>query len=84
MEIETRMEKTKRLRKESRKRFCKLLIIGFILIILFAGIKVVNHNIVYLDYLENPNILNVDLKQRKIDVFGKSYFIDFQIFKKHS
>lgn len=82
MEIETRMEKTKRLRKESRKKFYKLVILGFLLIILFAGIKVVNNNIVHLEYLENPNILNVDLKQRKIDVFGKSYFIDFQILKK--
>lgn len=49
---------------------------------LYYGIKVVNTNIIYLDYLKNPIIFKLDLKERKLYLFGESYLIDLKIFKK--
>ena len=78
----TRVDKKKRLRKQKRKNFCKSIISIFTLLILYYGIKVVNTHIVYLDYLKDPIIFNVDFKERKIYLFGESYLIDLKIFKK--
>lgn len=81
--LETRIEKRKRVKKEKRKDYYKFIILTFILLILYCGIKVVNESIVYLDYLKNPNIFNFNIKERKIDLFGRSYFIDLKILKEH-
>ena len=79
----TRIEKRKRVKKEKRKGYYKFIILTFILLILYCGIRVVNEGIVYLDYLKNPNIFNFNMKERKIDLFGRSYFIDLKILKEH-
>ena len=81
--LETRMEKRKRYKKEKKKTFYKFIVLTFTIIILYYGIKVVNEGIVYLDYLENPNIFNFNMKEGKIDLFGKSYLIDLKILKEH-
>lgn len=80
--METRIEKRKRLKKENRKRTIKLAIIGFAIYILYFGIRIVNENIVYLDYFKNPTIFKINFEERKIDLFGSSYIIDLKIFKK--
>ena len=76
------MEKRKELKKQNRRRFYKSLILAFTLSILYFGIKVVNENIIYLDYLENPNIFRINILEGKLDLFGKSYFIDMKILKR--
>ena len=77
----TRIEKRKRFKKEKRKSFYKFIVLTFLLSVLYCGIKVVNENIVYLDYLKNPNIFNFNMEEKRIDLFGKSYFIDLKILK---
>lgn len=80
--MDTRVEKRKRLKREKRKNFFKSIIVILILLILYYGIKVVNMNIVYLDYLKNPIIFKLDLKERKLYLFGESYLIDLKILKR--
>ncbi|NLJ98413.1 MAG: hypothetical protein GX320_04000 [Tissierellia bacterium] len=81
--METRMEKRKRNRKEKRKAFYKLMVVLIILCMSVYGIKVVNQTIADLDYLENPNIFNLNIKEGKVDLFGKSYYIDLKILKEY-
>ncbi|MCF6465603.1 hypothetical protein [Clostridium sp. Cult2] len=80
--MSSRVEKRKLLKKQKRIKVCKLFIIVFTLVILYYGIRVVNMNIVYLDYLKDPVIFRLNIKDRKIYLFGKSYLIDLKIFKK--
>lgn len=82
MHLDTRVEKRKRLKQEKRKKIFKSFIIILTLLMLYYGIKVVNTNIIYLDYLKNPIIFKLDLKERKLYLFGESYLIDLKIFKK--
>ena len=77
------MEKRKQHKKEKRKNFYKFIVLALTLLILYYGIKVVNENIVYLDYLKNPNIFKLDIREKKIDLFGRSYLIDLKILKKY-
>lgn len=77
------MEKRKRNRKEKRKNFYKLMVVLIILCMSVYGIKVVNQTIADLDYLENPNIFNLNIKEGKVDLFGKSYYIDLKILKEY-
>lgn len=81
--LETRLEKRKRLKKENKRKVYKFIIIACTLIILYFGVKVVNENIIYLDYLKNPTIFKINIGERKIDLFGKSYIIDLKILKKN-
>ncbi|NMB27223.1 MAG: hypothetical protein GX987_04100 [Tissierellia bacterium] len=80
--METRIEKRKRHKKEKRKNFYKFIVLILTLFIFYYGIKVVNESIVYLDYLKNPNIFKLDIREKKIDLFGRSYLIDLKILKK--
>lgn len=80
--LETRIEKRKRHKKEKRKNFYKFIVLILTLFIFYYGIKVVNESIVYLDYLKNPNIFKLDIREKKIDLFGRSYLIDLKILKK--
>ena len=81
--METRIEKRKRERRENRIKIFKFIIILFTFGILYIGIKKVNDNIIYLDYFTNPRIFNLNILERKLDLFGKSYFIDLKILKKY-
>lgn len=80
--METRIEKRRRERRENRARVYKFIILSFTLFILYFGIKIVNDNIVYLDYFNNPTIFRINIKEKKIDLFGKSYLVDLKILKK--
>jgi len=78
----TRTERRKRERRQSRIRIYKYIILLSTFVLLYFGIKVVNDNIVYLDYFKNPIIFRLNFKNREVYLFGKSYFLDFKVFKK--
>ncbi|NLW41381.1 MAG: hypothetical protein GXY96_10755 [Tissierellia bacterium] len=42
----------------------------------------VNDHIEYLGYLDNPIILDIDMEQGKLYLFGESYLIDLKILKR--
>ena len=81
--LSTRVEKRKKLKKQKQKNFFKSIIIIFTLLILYCGIKAVNMNIVYLDYMKDPIIFSLNVEERKLYLFGESYLIDLKIFKKN-
>lgn len=81
--LETRIEKRKKERQKNRIKFYKFIILLLTFGALYTGIKIVNDNIIYLDYLKNPRIFNLNIKEKKLDLFGESYFIDLKILKKH-
>lgn len=80
--VETRAEKNKKLKKQKRRSFCKILIIILTLILFINGLKLVNEYIIYLGYIENPTIFNLDIKERELVLFGERYLIDLKILKK--
>lgn len=80
--METRTERRKKERRQDRIRIYKYLILLSTIALLYFGIKIVNDNIVYLDYFKNPIIFKLNLGNKKIYLFGKSYFLDFNILKK--
>lgn len=75
------MEKRKRNRRERRNRLFKISVILALLCISGYAIKVVNQTIVEMGELENPNIFKLSLGDRKMILFGKSYYIDLKILK---
>lgn len=76
------MERRKRLKKEKNRKILKSIILLSTLLLLYIGIKIVNKNIVYLGYLDNPNIFNIDISKGYLELFGKNYIIDLKILKK--
>lgn len=78
----SRVEKLKLIRKERRKKRTKGTIIVLSLFLLYYGIKMVNDHIEYLGYLDNPIILDIDMEQGKLYLFGESYLIDLKILKR--
>ena len=78
----TRTEKRKRQKKEKRRQKLKTIIIFFTVLILYMGIKVVNKSIIHFGYLDNPIIFNMNIRQKRLELFGKSYIIVLKIFKK--
>ncbi len=80
--METRIERNRRLRRQKWKKSFKNLCILFLVALLIIGVKVVNSTIVKLNCIENPKILSLDVRNSKLDIFGRTYFIDFRILKK--
>lgn len=80
--LETRVEKRKKRRKEKCIKILKLLVIFFVLLLFLQAVKIVNNNIVYLDYFENPKIFSLNFKESTLDLFGETYILDFKILKK--
>lgn len=80
--LESRVEKNKRIKREKKLAFFKFLIILSTFLILFYGIKLVNDEIVYLGYIENPIIFNLNIKEKTLALFGERYLIDLRILKK--
>ena len=80
--METRTERRKREKRQSRIKVFKYIILLSTFVLLYFGIKLVNDNIIYLDYFKNPIIFKFDLKNREVYLFGKAYFLDFKVFKK--
>lgn len=81
--LNTRVQRNMKIKKQKRKRVYKSIIIVLALFILYYGIRIVNMNIKYLGYLKDPTIFSLDLNERELHLFGKSYFIDLEIFKKN-
>ena len=82
--METRIEKNRRLKREKWKKCFKNLCILFLVALLIIGVKVVNSTIVKLNCIENPKILSLDVRNSKLDIFGRTYLIDFRILKKNN
>lgn len=80
--MESRMEKNKRLAREKRKRKFKVFLILLMTILVAFGIFRVNQIIKELNYLENTTLLNYDYKNNTLVFFGETYYIDFRILKK--
>lgn len=80
--LESRLEKNKRVKKQKRLTFLKILIILFTFFLLYYGIRLVNDGIIYLGYIENPTIFELNINERTLDLFGEKYFIDLKILKK--
>ncbi|MBU5455486.1 hypothetical protein [Caproiciproducens sp. MSJ-32] len=80
--METRIEKRKRQKKEKRIKRCRVIILFSTLLFLYMGIKIVNDNIIHLGYLDNPTIFNMNIKQNRLELFGKNYIIDLKVLKK--
>jgi hypothetical protein len=81
--METRLEKNKRISKAKRIRRMKKLCILLLFAIFLMGIEIVNQNIIYLNCIENPNIIRFDMEKKELDFFGKPYIIDLSIIKKY-
>jgi hypothetical protein len=80
--LETRVEKRKKLKRKKRISYLKFLIILWTCVILFLGIKLVNDYIIYLGYMDNPTIFSLNIRQRRLELFGERYVIDLRILKK--
>lgn len=80
--LETRLEKRNRIKKQRRLAFFKTAIIISILVLLCIGVKLVNDGIIYLGYIENPTIFDLDFREKTLELFGEKYFIDLKILKK--
>lgn len=77
--METRLEKNKRIKRNKRIKKAKRLCVLMLLVILILGIEIVNQNIIELDCLENPNILRFDINAREVDLFGKTFVMDYEL-----
>ncbi|MDR7870193.1 MAG: hypothetical protein RIN55_04990 [Tissierellaceae bacterium] len=75
------MERYKRIRREKRLRRFKFFIILIVFIIMSYGMLVVNDTIKYFDVIENDNLIRLDIENGKIDLLGKSYYIDLETVK---
>lgn len=79
--LESRLERRKRIKKQKRLTLFKALIILFTLVLLYFGIKLVNNEILYLGYVDNGTIFDLDIKEKKLQLFDKKYLIDLKILK---
>ena len=80
--METRLEKNKRLRKNKWIKICKSFFILAIIVLLIFGIQRVNDTIIELNCIKDANIIKFNCETNKLDIFGKSYIIDFKEIKK--
>lgn len=82
MYMETRVEKSKRRRKERRIQGLKRFIIMVMVVFLVLGIFIVNQTIKEYNFLDNTNILSYDFKTNVLNLLGKTYYFDLKILKK--
>ncbi|NLY78064.1 MAG: hypothetical protein GX080_08305 [Tissierellia bacterium] len=80
--LESRIEKRKKLKKQKRIGYMKALVVLLTFLVLYFGIKLVNEQMTYLGYMDNPTIFSLDLRERRIELFGDTYLIDIKILKK--
>ncbi|MFA7411999.1 MAG: hypothetical protein WCZ27_07045 [Tissierellaceae bacterium] len=78
----SRLDRNKARRKQRLVSRMKRLCILALLVLFIMGIEIVNQNIVYLDCLDNPNILRWNPKTGQLDFFGVSYILDLSFIKK--
>lgn len=80
--MESRLEKNKRIKKHRRITFLKALVILSTFFLLYYGVKLVNDRIIYLEYIDNPTIFDLDIGEGRLELFGETYIIDLKILKK--
>lgn len=81
IQVETRMERYKRIRKERFIRRSKAFVILILIIGMTYGLIEVNKSIKDLNLINNDNLIGIDMKNRTVDFLGKSYQVDFNIIK---
>ena len=80
--METRMEKSKRLAKEKRRKRYKYYIIGCLLILTLFGLYWVNSVARDYELLENPVLFGFNLRENIFTFLGNNYYFDFKILKR--
>lgn len=81
--METRVEKYKRRQREKRIKRLKIIIIFILISLLILGLNVVNETAREFNCLLDTNIFKYDLNNNTLELFGKTYFIDFKIIKEY-
>lgn len=77
------MERNKRLHKSKLKNKIKKIVITFLILLMISGIKIVNDEIKRKDFLENSNLLKLNLQKKTFDFLGERYYLDLNIIKEN-
>lgn len=80
--METRTERYKRIRKEKFMRRFKFMVIVIIGCSFVYGLYVVNGTVKEFDIIHNDSLIEFDIANSRVNLLGKSYYIDFQFIKK--
>ncbi len=80
--METRTEKYKRIRKEKFVRRFKFMTIMIIISTFAYGLYLVNDTVKEFDLIHNDSLIELDVNNSRLNLLGKSYYIDFQFIKK--
>lgn len=75
--METRLGKYKSRKKNMYFNFIKLIIILSMIIVMWNFLFYVNDTIIQLNCLDNTQLLNIDIENRTLYLFGNSYQINF-------
>ncbi|MGO1469098.1 MAG: hypothetical protein ACTHW2_03655, partial [Tissierella sp.] len=73
----------KRLHKSKLKNKIKKIVITFLILLMISGIKIVNDEIKRKDFLENSNLLKLNLQKKTFDFLGERYYLDLNIIKEN-
>lgn len=79
--METRLGKYKSRRRNMYFSFLKLNIILAMIVVMGNFLFYVNNTIIELNCLDNTQLLNVDIENRILNLFGNSYQINLEYFK---
>lgn len=79
--METRTERYKRIRKEKYIRRFKFMMVIIVVLSMSYGLYLVNDTIREFDMIENDSLIGFDINNNRINLLGKSYYIDFQVIK---
>ncbi|NLY46176.1 MAG: hypothetical protein GX053_09345 [Tissierella sp.] len=79
--METRTERYKRIRKEKYLRRFKFITIIIIICSMSYGLYIVNDTIRDFDMIDNDYLIELDINNNRVNLLGKSYYIDFQVIK---
>lgn len=79
--MESRTERYKRVRKEKYLRKLKFIMIIIVVGSMSFGLYLVNDTIRDFDIIENDSLIGIDINNKRINLLGKSYYLDFQVIK---
>lgn len=79
--MESRTERYKRVRKEKYLRKFKFIMIIIVVGSMSFGLYLVNDTIRDFDIIENDSLIGIDINNKRINLLGKSYYLDFQVIK---
>ncbi len=75
MIVESRLERYRNRKKLAFLRFVKLIVIFSLIAILIVLLMRVNKTIIDLNVLENTDLLLLDIYNKTLTIFGKTYYI---------